>query len=132
MTHQFYFNQVSPGLDIGYLIFTAAAMLIFFALILLVESVTLQLLGWEPFKGSLRSALWMNLISTPFSILLLSRVPRMGAAAVLAAWFLSVVVEGVVLSRLRPGSKGYPWLVSILANIASYLILIGPAFLFAD
>jgi hypothetical protein len=72
----------------------------------------------------------MNLTSSVVGILLLVLFPQPNIRNLLIAWPILVVIEGGVLTRLHPQTPRYNWLVAAVANLASYLILILPAFLF--
>ena len=122
-------DDPTPGLVLGQLALTVGFLVFLFALIVLVESVVLQVLRWGSFKRSLRGAFWMNLASTLAGFLLLSLVPHLGYLALLVAWVLSVLIEWAVLARFQPGSRRYTLSLALSANLVSYLLLILPAYL---
>jgi len=122
-------DDPAPGLVLGQLALTVGFLVFLFALIVLVESVVLQVLRWGSFKRSLRGAFWMNLASTLAGFLLLSLVPHLGFLALLVAWVLSVLIEWAVLARFQPGSRRYTLSLALSANLVSYLLLILPAYL---
>ena len=119
-----------PGGEVGFIILTALVFIIFLFLIVLVEMVVLQLLHWGNTRQAMRASLTMNIPSSVVGILLLLLFPHPNLRNLLIAWFFLVVIEGVVLTRIRPQNTRYNWLVVALANLASYVILILPAFLF--
>jgi hypothetical protein len=119
----------APGLVLGQLALTAGFLVLLFALIVLVESVVLQVLRWGSFKRSLRGSFWMNLASTLVGFLVLSLVPRLGFIGLLIAWALSVLIEWLVLARFQPGEQRYTLSLAGSANVVSYLLLILPAYL---
>jgi hypothetical protein len=114
----------------GSWILTILAFLILILLISLVEMVALQLLRWGDMRQAIKASLAMNIASSIIGIILLILVPRPHLGELLVAWVFLVLTEGSVLMRIRPGSPGYNWLASIVANAASYIILILPAFLY--
>ena len=119
----------APGLVLGQLALTAGFLVLLFSLIVLVESVVLQVLRWGSFKRSLRGSFWMNLASTLIGFLVLSLVPRLGFAGLLIAWAASVLIEWAILARYQPGEKRYTFSLAMSANLVSYLLLILPAYL---
>jgi hypothetical protein len=122
-------DVAAPGLVLGQLALTAGFLVLLFSLIVLVESVVLQVLRWGSFKRSLRGSFWMNLASTLVGFLVLSLVPRLGFFGLLVAWTLSVLIEWAILARFQPGQKRYTLTLALSANLVSYLLLILPAFL---
>ena len=124
----------SPGgfwLGLGALVLTLSALVIVFVLIILVEGTVLQLMGWGDLRRSMWSAFLMNLASLVFSLFFLGLAPKLGVPGLGLAWFLSTLVEWAVLQRLERGRRGRNLLIAIAANLASYLILILPAYLTA-
>ena len=122
-------DVAAPGLVLGQLALTAGFLVLLFSLIVLVESVVLQVMRWGSFKRSLRGSFWMNLASTLVGFFVLSLVPRLGFLGLLVAWMLSVLIEWAVLARFQPGQKRYMVSLALSANLVSYLLLILPAYL---
>jgi hypothetical protein len=114
----------------GLIILTALTIGILIMLITLVEMVCLQLLRWGNTRQSMRASLAMNLTSSVVGILLLLLFPQPNVRNLLIAWFILVVIEGGVLTFIRRETPRYNWFAAAIANFASYLILILPAFLF--
>ena len=96
-------------------------------LIIVIESAVLQLMGWGELRRSLVGAFWMNLASSLVGLVFLLLIPSFGRWPLLASWVLTVMIEALVLMRLKPGARRHNWLVSLIANLASYLIVIVPA-----
>ena len=109
-----------------------AALFVFFLLVVLAESVVLQLLGWGDLRQSLRSSFFMNLVSSPFVIISLALVPRLGLSGLLISFVTSILCESLVLARLKKVSLRESWWIAITANLASYLIFILPTYLFSQ
>jgi len=122
-------DVAAPGLVLGQLALTAGFLILLFSLIVLVESVVLQVLRWGSFKRSLRGSFWMNLASTLVGFFVLSLVPRLGFLGLLVAWAISVLIEWAVLARFQPSKTRYTLTIALSANLVSYLLLILPAYL---
>jgi hypothetical protein len=116
-------------LDVSQLALTIGFLVLLFALIVLCESVALQMLSWGEFKRSLQASFWMNLASSLPSFLLLYQTPRLGIFGLLVAWALSWLIEFAVLNHMLPGEKRYCMTLSASANVVSNLLLILPAYL---
>jgi hypothetical protein len=106
-------------------------LLIVLLLTVLIETIALQLMRWGDFKGCLRAALVMNLASIVIWFIMLVMVPQLGLAGLLLAFLLSTVIEWGVLARMRRGVVAYNFLAALVANLASYLIILLPAFLYS-
>ena len=107
----------------------AAALFVFFLLVVLAESVILQLLGWGDLKQSLRSSTIMNLVSGPFVIISLALVPRLGLSGLLVSFVISILCESLVLARLKKVTLREIWWIVIAANLTSFIIFILPTYL---
>ena len=123
------FDVAGPGLAVGMLAFGVVFVIILFLLIVLVETVALQLLRWGDLRGSLRASFWMNLASTVVGLFFLWLVPALGLLGILIAWALSALIEWLVLMRLQRGERQLNLIVAVIANLASYLLLIIPSYL---
>lgn len=117
-----------PSLTFGLLAFGVAFLLILTGLIIIIETTVLQFLGWGEFRACLKAAAWMNIVSTVFGFGLLGLVPALRLWGLLIAWVLSVIIEAAMLHRLQPGNLRRAGFVSAVANLASYLILLLPAY----
>ena len=119
-----------PSGGVGLIILTAMSFAILMSLITLVEMVALQLLRWGNTRQSMRASLAMNLTSSVVGILLLVLFPHPNVRNLLSTWIILVAIEGGVLTRIRPETPRYNWFTAAVANLASYILLILPAFLF--
>ena len=126
----FYRTDLFRAGSAGLILLTAISIAILILLITLVEMVALQLLRWGNTRQSMRASLLMNLTSSVVAIILLVLFPQPNARNLWIAWFFLVIIEGGVLTRLRPQTPRYNWFSAAVANLASYIILILPAFLF--
>jgi hypothetical protein len=97
------------------------------AVVVVVEAFLLNLLRWDEHRACLRAALLANLISTPAALLFLTLSPSWGSIAL--AGLLSSAVEGFILKRRQPRLRWANWVYALVVNIASYGMVIGPAYL---
>lgn len=118
-----------PGAVLQVALLGTLALIIIFILIVFVEAVVLQLIGWEDRRAAFKAAFWMNLASTAAGFLLLAFVNRLTGFGLVLAWAVSVIIEGLVLKRSSPRGTRFHWYASLLANLVSYLLLILPAYL---
>jgi hypothetical protein len=109
----------------------AGAAILFWLVFVVVETAVLQLVNWDEFRVCLKASLLANLASGVVVTLSLILIPRLGLAGLIAGVCLSTLIEGLVLFRLKPGAKRLDWLAAVLANLASFMILIFPIFWFA-
>ncbi len=116
---------------LGVQLLLLAALIVFFFLIVQIESVVLQLLKWGDGKRSWWASFRMNLVSAIAVFYCLSQIPRLGLLGLLISGIFSIVVEGLVLARLNHGERRYAWLAAGLANLASFLVLLLPTYLFS-
>ena len=126
----FYRTDLFRSASAGLILLTALSIGILILLITLVEMMALQLLRWGNTRQSMHASVLMNLSSSVVGILLLVLFPQPNLQNLLIAWFILVIIEGGVLTRLRPQTPRYNWFIAAVANLASYIILILPAFLF--
>jgi hypothetical protein len=125
------FNVATPGLVLLELGLGLIALCLLNLLISLVEGVTLTLLKWGPFRRSVLVALLMNIISSlagSFLLILLQSSPLLW---LVFSFALSVLIEAGVLLKTQPTTGRRTWLMSLTANLASYIILILPAYLYS-
>jgi len=131
MTSQISFDIAGPSLLISFG-FTIVALIIMFFLIVIIETAVLQLMRWGKFRASLKTSFWMNLGSTLVGFLFLAMVPQFGLLGLVFGWFASVLIEALVLMRFKPGERRHNWLVSLIANLASYMILLLPTYYYSQ
>lgn len=124
-------NQpANPGVAPGMLLLTALALGIVWALIVLIELVVLQLLRWGNFRQALRASAIMNAISSVVGLVLLLAFPQPSVWGLLGSGALAGMIETAVLVRLRRGDVRENAIAALVANLASYLVLVLPAYLF--
>ncbi len=108
-----------------------AALIVFFLLIVLIESVVLQLFKWGDSKSSWWASFRMNLASAVVVFACLALIPRLGFWGLILSWIFSFLAEGFILARWRREQKQYAWSAAFLANLASYLVLLLPSYWFS-
>ncbi|MHB8778581.1 MAG: hypothetical protein ACYC6R_12605 [Anaerolineales bacterium] len=108
-------------------IFGVGAAIILTLIISVLESIVMLLLKWGKFGRSLWASLLMNVTSTIFGGVLIALGLFGGSFVWLAAAFvLSVLIEGCILMLMKRGAARQNWIVSLIANLASYLFIILP------
>jgi len=112
------------------LIFGFLALLVVNLLIALVEGVTLTLLSWNPVRASLMVSLIMNIISGIINGILLILLQRTPFVWLLISFALSLLIEGFIMAYFKRDALRQNSLFVLLANLASYILLILPAFYF--
>ncbi len=122
---------MTTSLQPGFYILIAVLLLLVLLLMVLIESVVLQLLHWGNLRAAWSASLLANIISAILTSPLLAMARTWGVQSLALAWVLSILIEGLVLNRIKPDAHRLNWLCAFLANTASYLILIYPSFRFA-
>jgi hypothetical protein len=118
----------SPVLLVG---LAVALFILVVLLIVVIESAVLQWMRWGELRRSLTASFWMNAASSLVGLVFLVLVPSFGRWLLIIGWALAVIIEALVLMRLKPGAVRQNWLVSTIANLVSYLVLILPATMMA-
>jgi hypothetical protein len=131
-----YTSTLSP-LDItgpasGYLLlgFGFLALLVVNLLVALIEGVVLTLLAWNPFRASLTVSFIMNIISGIINGILLILLQRTPFVWLPISFVLSLLIEGFVMTYFKRDAFRQNSLFVLLANLASYILLILPAYYF--
>jgi len=106
------------------------ALLVVDLLIALIEGVTLTLLKWNPFRTCILVSLIMNLLSGIFIGILLILLQRSPMIWLPIAFVLSILVEGFVMTYFKRDTVRQNGLFVFLVNLASFVILILPAYYF--
>ena len=110
------------------LIFGFLALVVVTLLIALVEGVVLTLLKWLPFRACLMVSLIMNIASGIVNGILLVLLQRSPLLWLPISFVLSLLIEGFVLMYFKRNAARQNLLFVLIVNIASYLILILPAY----
>jgi hypothetical protein len=106
------------------------ALLIVDLLIALVEGVFLTLLNWHPFRASMSISFIMNIASGIVNGLLLVLLQRTPYIWLPVSFILSVIIESFVMTYFKRQALRRNNLIALLVNLASYIILILPAYYF--
>ena len=102
----------------------------FLAILLLLETLVLVLIKWAGFGRALLAALVMNLVSTIIGVILdFALWDWQIWWVILIAFAVSVMVEGGVLMLMKRTAPRQNFIAAVAANLASYLIMIIPAYL---
>ncbi len=106
------------------------ALAIIALLIALVEGVLLTLLKWNPFQACLIVSLIMNLLAGVINGLLLILLQHSPFVWLPLSFVISLVVDAFILTYFKRQAFPQNSLFALLANLASYALLILPAYYF--
>ncbi len=124
------YDVAGPGTLVAVAAFSVAALILLTIIISVAEAVVMFLLKWGSFVRSLLASLLMNVTSTIFGGVLVVVGFYSDPYLLLAIGFvLSVVIEGGVLMLMKRDSGLRNWIVSLVANSASYLLILLPIIL---
>ena len=124
------FDVAGPGVLIAIAAFSIVALIVLTIIITIAEAIVMLLLKWDKFGRSLLASLLMNVTSTIFGGVLIALGVLGGSYAwLVAAFVLSVLIEGGVLMLMKRGEVRQNLLTSLIANLASYLVIILPIIL---
>jgi hypothetical protein len=124
-------DVIAPGMILISLGLGLIALCLLTLLITIVEGVVLALLKWNVFPRSLVASFIMNVTSSLVGGLLLIILQDIPLTWMILAFLLSVGIEGAILLKIQPAVGRRTWLLALAANLASYLLLILPAYLFS-
>jgi len=112
------------------LIFGILALLVVNLLIALVEGVTLTLLNWNPFRISITVSFIMSIISGFVNGILLVLLQHSPFTWLPISFLLAIIIEVFVMTYFKRDAFRQNLLFAFLANLASYIFLILPAYYF--
>jgi hypothetical protein len=114
----------------GFLLFIlgALALIVVDLIIALIEGVTLTLLKWSSSRTSLMVSYIMNIISGIINGILLVLLQDNPLVWLPVSFVLSVLIEFFIMSYFKRDTIFQNCLFVIIANLASYVLLILPAF----
>ena len=115
-------------IPIGTLLLDPTTVAIFLAFILLTESLILWGFDWGTYPVSLLHAFLMNLVSFVVVFFVLLFMPDAGIFYIPTAVLLSIALEGFILMLLRRQETRKAWLVALVANLVSAVIVIAAVF----
>jgi len=123
------FSSISTQLiPIGSLLLDPRTVAIFLAFILVTESLILWGFDWGSYPISLLHAFLMNLASVIVVFFVLFFLPDVGIFYILIAVVLSIAIEGLVLTLLKRQEIRKAWLVALVANLVSTVIIIASVY----
>jgi hypothetical protein len=116
----------------GYLLIVLGflALLVIDMIIALIEGVTLTLLKWYPFRTSLIVSLIMNIFSGIINGILLILLQQNPLIWLPISFIISFLIETFVMTFFKRDALPKNSLYAFIANLASYLLLILPAYYF--
>ncbi len=126
-----FFDVISPGVILLSLGLGLITLCLFTLLIALVEAVVLTLLKWNSFPRSLLAAVITNITSSLVGGVLLIFLQEVPVIWMIIAFLMSVGIEGAILIKIQPAAGRRVWFLALVSNLASYLLLILPAYLFS-
>lgn len=119
-----------PSASYLLLIFGFLALLVVDLIIALIKGVTLTLLRWNPFRQSLTISLIMNIASGIPNGILLILLQRTPLVWLPVSFVISLLIEGFVMTYYKRDAIRQNVLFVSIANLASYILLILPAYYF--
>ena len=126
----FVLDITGPASGVLLLVFGILALLVVDVLIALIEGVTLTLLSWNPFRQSLFISLIMNLISGIINGILLILLQRTPLVWLPVSFAISLLLEWFIMTYFKRQAAGQNGIYVVLANLASYILLVLPAYYF--
>lgn len=123
------FDVAGPGLILFALGASLGILLIVMLVIVVLEAVMLALLKWGGFGRSLLASLVMNLATTLVGFGVMVFMTEAFLLSMLVGFILSVLIEAGVLMLFKRGAARANWIAALVANAASYLLVLLPLFL---
>lgn len=118
--------------SIATLSLTIGAIALYWLVIVVIEATSMQLLGWGNLRTSLKASLLANLASSIPLIISLIYIQRFGFLIILAGFFVILLIETLVLNRIKPAHVQKLFLITSLINLISFGILILPIYFFVN
>ncbi len=114
------------------LIFGFLALVVIDLLIALVEGVLLTLLKWNPFRACLTVSLVMNVIAGLINGVLLILLQNLPIIWLPISFGISLLIDIFILTYFKRDAIRRNSLYALLVNLASYIVLILPAYYFGS
>ncbi len=121
-----------PASGILLLVLGLLALLVIDLIIALIEGVTLTLLKWNSSRTSLTVSYIMNIISGIINGILLIILQHSPFAWLPISFVISLLVEGFIMNYFKREAFAQNSLFVVIANLASYILLILPAYYFGS
>ncbi|OGO62033.1 MAG: hypothetical protein A2029_08530 [Chloroflexi bacterium RBG_19FT_COMBO_47_9] len=119
-----------PSAPYVLLIFGFLALVVVNLLVAVIEGVVLTLLAWNPFRISMTVSFIMNIISGILNGILLVLLQRSPFVWLPLSFILSLMIELFVMTYFKRIIFRQNCLFAFLVNLASYILLILPAYYF--
>jgi hypothetical protein len=126
------FAITGPAAPYILFIFGFLALVIIDLLIALVEGVLLTLLKWNHFRACLTVSLLMNLIAGILNGILLILLQHVPLAWLPVSFIISLLIDIFILTYFKRDALRGNSLYALLVNLASYVLLILPAYYFGS
>ena len=120
----------SPPSPLLLLVLGFLALIVVNLIIALIEGITLTLLKWGSSRTSLMVSYIMNIVSGIVNGILLVLLQHNPLIWLPVSFIVSVVIEGFIMTYFKRHAFLQNILFVILANLASYILLILPAYYF--
>jgi len=112
------------------LVLSFLALLVVYLLVALVEGVFLSVLNWRPFRASMFISVIMNITSGIVNGILLILLQHTPYIWLPISFVLSIVIELFIMTYFKREALRQNSFFALLVNLASYVILILPAYYF--
>lgn len=138
MLNSIRFDIAGPEVLLTGLALGCGAFFIGTLIIILIEAAVLKLLKWGTFGRSLLAVSVANIATTLIGLIWLAinylgslalQIGVSGWLGLVVAFILSFLVEAGILMLFKRGAARENWVASLVANIASYLLVILPVYL---
>ncbi len=114
------------------LIFGILALLVVDVIIAIIEGTALTLLRWNHFRASLTVAMIMNLVAGLINGVLLVLLQRSPLVWLPVSFALSLIIDSFILTFFKRRALRQNGLYALLVNLASYVLVILPAYYFGS
>ncbi len=114
------------------LVLGSLALLVVDVIIAIIEGTALTLLKWNPFRTNLFVSLLMNLVAGLINGLLLVLLQRSPLLWLPVSFVISLLIDAFILTYFKRHAFRQNSLYALLANLASYVLLILPAYYFGS
>ena len=123
---------MSPSSPFLLLVLGVLALLVVDLLVALVEGVFLTLLSFHPFRQSMSISFIMNIASGLVNGVLLVLLQRTPHIWLPISFVIAIIIESFVMTYFKRDALRQNTLFAVLVNLASYVILILPAYYFGS
>lgn len=118
-------NLIIYSLELG-------AALLYWLVIVVVESAMLQFVGWGDLRQSLKGSMLANLASSLLIAASLFAIPRLGLLSLLLGFLIALPVEAWVLKKIQSNDRRASFSIAFIINLVSFGILILPIYFFTN